>query len=83
VEEPSTASTTDLTFPTGITANASGTLWGGVVGAGVEFVLSPNWTVGGEFLHTVYQDRDANIVDPTQPTGNGCSRFGAYRPPIA
>lgn len=58
--------------PTGITANASGTVWGGVVGAGVEFALSPNWTVGGEFLHTIYADRDARIVDPTAPGTNAC-----------
>jgi opacity protein-like surface antigen len=53
--------------PTGFTANRSGILWGGVIGAGVEFALSPNWIVGGEFLHTKYEDRGANIVN----------RFGA------
>jgi opacity protein-like surface antigen len=50
---------------TGTTANASGVLWGGVIGAGVEFALGPNWIVGAEFLHTVYQDRDATILAPT------------------
>jgi opacity protein-like surface antigen len=50
-------------LPDGTTANRKGTLWGGVIGAGVEFAISPNWTVGGEFLHTMYQDSDANIVD--------------------
>jgi opacity protein-like surface antigen len=60
--------------PTGITANASGALWGGVVGAGVEFALRPNWTVGGEFLHTMYQDRDAG---PLNANGtNGCGGNG-------
>lgn len=48
--------------PTGITANRSGVVWGGVIGAGVEFALSRNWIIGGEFLHTMYADKDANIV---------------------
>jgi opacity protein-like surface antigen len=62
-------------LPTGVTANASGTLWGGVIGAGVEFALGQNWSVGGEFLHTVYQDRGANVFDPTQANGNACLIF--------
>ena len=56
-------------LPTGRTANASGTLWGSVVGAGVEYALSPNWTVGAEFLHTVYGDRDAAILQPDGTSG--------------
>ncbi|MGY8680203.1 outer membrane beta-barrel protein [Bradyrhizobium sp. UFLA05-153] len=58
---------------TGITANRSGVLWGGVIGAGVEYALSPNWIVGGEFLHTMYQDRDANIVLANGANGCGSS----------
>jgi len=50
--------------PTGRTADFSGTKWGGVVGAGVEYALSPNWTVGAEFLHTIYADTAAPILDP-------------------
>ncbi|OKO87411.1 hypothetical protein AC629_14405 [Bradyrhizobium sp. NAS80.1] len=50
-------------LPNGITANQSGVLWGGVIGAGVEYALNPNWTIGAEFLHTIYQDRDANLVN--------------------
>lgn len=61
--------------PTGVTANRSGVLWGGVIGAGVEFALANNWIVGGEFLHTMYQDRDANII-----TAAGASGCGAARP---
>src|SRR2546423_9658016 len=49
--------------PTGITANPTATLWSRVIGAGLQFPMGPNWTVGGEFLHTVYQDRDANIIN--------------------
>lgn len=48
----------------GLTANSSGTVWGGVIGAGVEFAMSPNWTVGGEFLHTIYSGRGATLFNP-------------------
>jgi opacity protein-like surface antigen len=58
-----TTNTLPVGTPTGDTANRSGVVWGGVIGAGVEFALSPNWTVGGEFLHTMYADRDADIID--------------------
>ncbi|MBR0712566.1 outer membrane protein [Bradyrhizobium liaoningense] len=61
--------------PTGVTANRSGVLWGSVIGAGVEFALSPHWTLGGEYLHTMYQDRDANIV-----LANGASGCGSTSP---
>jgi opacity protein-like surface antigen len=47
----------------GPSANNSGTSWGGVIGAGVEYTMSPNWTVGAEFLHTVYEDHDAALVN--------------------
>ncbi|WP_027525039.1 outer membrane protein [Bradyrhizobium sp. Ec3.3] len=63
--------------PTGWTANRSGVLWGGVIGAGVEYALSPNWIVGGEFLHTVYQDRGANLVTAAGASGCGTSRPSA------
>jgi opacity protein-like surface antigen len=58
--------------PTGITANGnSTTVWGAVIGAGVEYALGPNWTVGGEFLHTMYQHTSANIVNASG--GNSCA----------
>lgn len=62
----------NVTFiPTGITANGGDNVrWGGVIGAGVEFALSPNWTVGGEFLHTMYEDRSAAILNAGG--GNAC-----------
>jgi outer membrane immunogenic protein len=59
--------------PTGITANSSHTLWGAVVGAGVEYAVSPNWTVGGEFLHTMYQHSTANILNPDGTSACGVS----------
>jgi opacity protein-like surface antigen len=63
--------------PTGITANANDVLWGGVIGAGVEYALSPHWTVGGEFRHTVYQDGNANLVDPAKVGINVCGNAPA------
>src|SRR5581483_1378151 len=54
-------------------ANASGVVWGGVIGAGFEYALAPHWTFGGEFLHTVYADRDANILFANGT--NGCGNF--------
>lgn len=59
----------------GTVANRSGVLWGGVIGAGVEYAMGANWTIGAEFLHTVYEDRDANLVLPT-----GASACGGVRP---
>jgi outer membrane immunogenic protein len=53
----------NLGIPSALSANSSGTSWGGVIGAGVEYAMSPNWTVGGEFLHTVYEDHDVAIVN--------------------
>ena len=55
----------------GPNANSSGTSWGGVIGAGVEFAMSPNWTVGAEFLHTLYEDHDAALINV-----NGASACG-------
>ena len=53
------------------TANSSGTKWGGVVGAGVEFALMPKVTVGGEFLHTIYADTSANILNASGSSACG------------
>jgi len=58
--------------PTGIIANRSGTVWGGVIGAGVEYMWTPNWTVGFEFLHTMYADKDAFIIDTLSTNPNAC-----------
>ena len=41
-------------------ASASGTRWGGTVGAGLEFGFAPNWSVGVEYDHIFlgHQTRD-------------------------
>jgi len=63
VEFTNRTTSTNFGLPTGITANASSVGWGGVIGAGVEFAVSQNWSVGGEFLHTTYADHDAPILE--------------------
>ncbi len=45
------------------------TLWGAVIGAGVEYMVSPNWIVGAEYLHTMYEHVNADLVDNG---GNAC-----------
>ena len=34
------------------------------VGAGVEFALSQNWSVKGEYLYMMFQDSDAPLLNP-------------------
>jgi opacity protein-like surface antigen len=53
---------TGLAFSNADTANSSTTAWGTVIGAGVDFALSPNWSVGAEFLHTAYQHSNAPLI---------------------
>lgn len=61
--------------PTGITANASHTAYGAVIGAGVEFMVTPNWIVGMEYLHTMYEDTRASLIN-----ANGTSACGTATP---
>jgi opacity protein-like surface antigen len=63
---------TGVIFNNADTANSSGTVWGAVIGAGAEFAINPNWSVGAEFLHTAYQHSNAPIVRPNgaSPCGN-------------
>ena len=41
---------------TGFAASASSTRWGGVIGTGIEWAFSPNWSVGFEYDH-LFMDR--------------------------
>src|SRR5262249_10159690 len=63
IEFGNSTANSNFGLPTGRTANASGVGWGGVIGAGVEFAMSQNWSIGGEFLHTMYADHNATILD--------------------
>ena len=38
------------------------TRWGGVVGVGLEYGFSPNWTAGIEYNHMFMQDKTYNLV---------------------
>jgi outer membrane immunogenic protein len=39
--------------------------WGGTIGAGVEFAVAPNWTVGLEYDHLFMGTRNAEFSTPT------------------
>jgi outer membrane immunogenic protein len=41
-------------------ATASETRWGGVIGVGVEYSFTPNWSVGFEYDHMFMGTRDVN-----------------------
>jgi outer membrane immunogenic protein len=56
------------TFLTGsnvVLGKASETRWGGVVGAGIEFAFTPNWSVGVEYDHAFMGSRDVTITVPS------------------
>jgi outer membrane immunogenic protein len=40
------------------------TRWGGVVGVGVEYGFSPNWSAAVEYDHLFMQDRTLNFTQP-------------------
>jgi outer membrane immunogenic protein len=46
---------------TQITNNADDTRWGGVVGVGLEYGFSPNWSAGIEYNHMFMQDKTYNL----------------------
>ncbi|KRQ99650.1 hypothetical protein CQ12_16950 [Bradyrhizobium jicamae] len=49
-------------FASGLTIdNGSETRWGGTVGAGVEFGLAPNWSIGVEYDHLFMGHRDVDV----------------------
>ena len=52
-------------------ATASETRWGGVVGAGAEFGITPNWSIAVEYNHLFLGQRNiafaAPIIAPIQP----------------
>ena len=39
----------------------SATRWGGVIGTGIEYAFSPNWSVGFEYDHLFMGSRDVNF----------------------
>src|SRR5579864_5987311 len=52
-------------FSTGLApASASETRWGGTVGAGLEFGVAQNWSLGVEYDHLFMGTRSVNLNDP-------------------
>ena len=61
-----------------VTNVVNDTRWGGVVGAGAEFGIAPNWSVGFEYDHLFMGSRDpdsAAMASPAPPAR--CSRTSA------
>ena len=46
-----------------IANNIDDTRWGGVVGAGIEYGFTPNWSAGIEYNHMFMQDKTYNFVN--------------------
>jgi outer membrane immunogenic protein len=51
------------------------TRWGGVVGAGLEFGFTPNWSAAIEYDHLFMGTRDAYFVSPGTPNAFGTDRI--------
>jgi outer membrane immunogenic protein len=50
------------------------------VGAGVEFALSQNWSVKGEYLYMMFPDSDAPFLNP--PNGTRACVGGGFNPSL-
>jgi outer membrane immunogenic protein len=48
-----------------LTDTANETRWGGVVGVGFEYGITPNWSVGFEYDHMFMGSRDVSFTTPT------------------
>ncbi|WP_027556074.1 outer membrane protein [Bradyrhizobium sp. Cp5.3] len=51
-------------------ARAGDIAWGGAVGAGVEFMFAPNWSVAVEYDHLFMQDGNLNFTTTTGPAND-------------
>jgi len=60
--------------PISFAGSSSSTKAGGTVGAGIQYGLSPNWTVGAEYL---YVNLGSISVTETRVTGTGAGGTGA------
>ena len=55
---------TGIDIPTGIAFDsASETRWGGVIGVGLEYGFTPNWTFGVEYDHMFMGTRDISLLN--------------------
>jgi outer membrane immunogenic protein len=57
------------TLPGALLASATETRWGGVVGAGLEYGFSPNWSVGVEYDHMFMGTSTVNFTSAGLPAG--------------
>ena len=64
-----TTSTTINTLPGALLASATETRWGGVVGVGLEYGFSPNWSVGVEYDHMFMGTSTINFTPAGLPAG--------------
>jgi outer membrane immunogenic protein len=60
--------------------SASETRWGGVVGVGLEYGFSPNWSMAIEYDHLFMGDRDitmisAGVIPPPGAAAGALSRI--------
>ena len=53
----------------------SDTRFGWVAGAGIEWGITPNWIVRGEYLHIDLGSSNVTITDPQFPTSSATYRF--------
>ncbi|MCL2716949.1 MAG: outer membrane beta-barrel protein [Alphaproteobacteria bacterium] len=53
-----------LAYPDGIALSLDDTRWGGTIGAGVEYALSPNWSIGVEYDHIFLGGKDYTVAAP-------------------
>jgi len=55
--------------------NVTDTRFGWAAGAGVEWGITPNWTVKGEYLHIDLGSSNVTMTDPQFPLGSATYRF--------
>jgi outer membrane immunogenic protein len=46
-----------------VTGNVDDTRWGGVVGAGLEYGFTPNWSIAVEYNHMFLQDKTYTFLN--------------------
>ncbi len=55
--------------------SASKTRVGYVVGAGLEYAVTDNWTLKGEYLYSNFGKKNVTLTDPNFPNADGTRRF--------
>ena len=55
--------------------SASKTRLGYAVGAGIEYAVTDNWTLKGEYLYSNFGKKNVTLTDPNWPGSDGTRRF--------